>query len=309
MHARLLVLLVAAALCRPAAAQIIIDTFETGSISLSVDNDTVTGWSTVSSPGHCIAPVRTVTLTSYVEGAGPATLDVNAWTTADDSLSLAHGNYGGECRVEYVPGAPVNLSLAGTNDRVRVFWNYTTVNALLIMKLWDDAGGFAEDSLRNTVGDKGEFFFASYQPGVDLSRVTKIEFVSPDTIARHINIAEIRVMRSGASPLEFDAPVAGGAGPPYPVAPVTFDVTDDGGLVEHAQFTLVDAVSLASTASLPIRIQGFDGGGDVGIPGTAGQVLVNWDGGGAYEDTGFELQVDTSQVSGSIPARSSRRSP
>jgi len=284
----------------PALAQPMIDSFETGSVHLSVDDGMVSQVAGTSSPGHCIAPFRTVYLTSYVQGAGPSTVDLNAWTTADDEIQIKFGNAGGEVILEYdMIANPVDLNQGGLNDRLDLFFHTETIGGTVEVRLWDVAAGYVQDSLVTAPG-KIQFPFSAWQGQIDLGKIIFMQVRIRNSAASVYDILAIRVLRSDAFDLKFDVPTAIEIGPPYPIPPVLFEISDSGPPVERMGIGLLNAVS-RSGSQVGISMEGSDSGGDPTIFGEVGQVAARWESVGPWEDSSFEIPVDVSAIMGVEP--------
>lgn len=293
--------LAAAALSAPASAQPMIDSFETGSVHLSVKDGIVSQSVAVSSPGHCVAPARFVQLTSYTGSPGPSTVDLSAWSAEDDELKIVFGNTGGEVLLQYdMTANPVDLSEGGFNDRLDFFFHTSTVNGTVEVRLWDVGAGFVQDSLVTAFGPK-QFAFSAWAGQIDLSQIIFLQVFIRKATGGVYDLFSIRVQRRDATFLRFDVPVAVEIGPPYPIPPVLFDITDAGGPIERIGVGLANALSQVTGSQVPISMEGTDSGGDPMLFGEVGQVAARWEGAGPWEDSTFEIPVDVSAVSGIDP--------
>jgi hypothetical protein len=242
-----------------------------------------------------------VQLTSYVQGAGPSTVDLNAWTTADDELKIHFGNFGGEVLLQYdMTASPVDLGEGGFNDRLDFFFHTSTIGGTVEVRLWDVAAGYVQDSLVTAVGPK-EFLFSQWAGQIDLSKIIFLQVFIRNDSGSVYDLFSIRVKRRDASFLRFDVPVLVEIGPPYPIPPVRFDITDAGGLTERMGFGLQNVTSLITGGQSPMSAEGEVSGIEPEPFAEAGQFRVLWNGAGAWQDSRFEIPVDVSAVSGVDP--------
>lgn len=292
------IVLLAGAMPGPALAQPVIDSFETGTVDLTAAGDTqVSGNYTVAAPGHALAPVRHVLVTSYDTGSN-ARARVNAWTVVDDKLGVEFGPAGGFAMLRYLPPDPVDVTALGLNDRIEVNFTSVSPNGTVELRIWDGLGGLAIDMRAIDMGPV-VFPFSSLG-GVDLSHVTHVEVWIEHLVESAYEVRDIRAMRGGASWLSYDVQTATVAGPPYPVPPVVFDVTN-AMPSDHHGITLASAVDIATGGATGIALTGMDAGGDMGA-GPMGAVQVGWDLAGVpYRSTAFDVRVDIDALSGIQP--------
>lgn len=288
--------IVAGAMIPPAAAQPVIDDFETGTFHLTAPAGSfVTGFSSVSSPAHALTAFREVRLAS---NELPAKGDLEAWTIVDDKVRFTFGPGGGSVSLIYNPPSPVDLTDAGQNDRIEVAISPSTVGGYVHLWLYDQTGGIDAHTLPTSAGAHVFPFLA--MTGVDPTQVSYmfVQIENPEVSA--YDVRDIRAMRTNATPLRFDVPTETVVGPPFPVDPLIFTVTDQ--MPSDLQkITLLNATKIASGAAAGVALTGMDSGGDT-EPGFVGAVSTSWnEPGRPFESTAFELQVDISALSGVQP--------
>jgi hypothetical protein len=295
----LLAALSLAAAVSSAAAQPVIDDFETGTFHLVGTAGTyVSGVSSVSAPAHGMAAFREIGVLSYAVGGLPAKADIDAWTVADDVLRITLPPGGGKALLTCTPASPVDLTAGGLNDRIEVGLAASTTGASLQIEIDDDLGGSGGALIIPTAG-ANVFAFANLGGSVNLARVTRIQ-IELDGNTGAWDVRDIRAMRSDAIWLKYDAPLQPVAGPPFPVDPLIFTVTDKVPS-DHQNLRLLSAMKTATGSDAPIALTGMDSGGDTGS-GLVGGVRAAWnDPGQPFERTAFDMKVDVSALSGIEP--------
>jgi hypothetical protein len=280
-------------------AQTVIDSFETGTFHLVAQADEfVTGTYSVSNPAHAMAAFRTVELLSF-DGVGlPAYADLDAWTTADDAVRFTFGPDGGVAALTYEPFAALDLTGAGANDRVEIDFSASTVGGTVELRVWDADGAYETHSQATSGGVHG--FPLLQFAGIDFTRVVKLAVLVDRSAGGAYDIRDIRAMRRHASWNKFDVPTATVVGPPYPMNPFVFMVTD-AVPSDFQRIRLLRATKTATGADAAMALTAMDSG-EGAIPGYAGAVRVKWNQPGvAFESSAFDVQVDVSALSGIDP--------
>ncbi len=289
------------AIASPAAAQPVIDDFESGTFHLpGTAGAYVSTCVPVSSPAHAMSSPREVALKSNIAGGLPADAMLNSWSALDDKMRVTFPPGGGTAYLNYsTPGSPVDLTAGGLNDRIEADFSASTVGGTFLAFFYDTMTGlgtFSTSVPPNTV----VIPFAGLTGAVDLTDVRLVKFAFRNEDASAYDLRDIRAMRKEGILLGFDIPTETIVGPPYPTGPLTFNVTDD--MPSDLQkIRLLNATKTATGGAAGIALTGMDSGGDMG-PGFAGAVTASWnEAGRPFSSTAFDMKVDVSAVSGVEP--------
>lgn len=287
------------ALASGALAQTVIDDFETGTQHLAgVAGGFTSSTASVSAPAHAMAAFRKVGLQTLVAGGPVATADLDAWTAGDDQMRISFPIGGGSAYLTYEPASPVDLTAGGLHDRVVVDFSASTVGGTLVLMVFDSFGGHAAHSMP-TSGGAHVFSFLQLM-GADLTHITTLQVELHQTAWSQYDLRDIRAMRPAASWLRFDTPAATRAGPPYPLPPFEYLVTN--AVPSDLQRAhLLNAFRTATGGVAGVAMTAMDSGGDMAA-GRMGIVQAAWnEPGQPYASTGFDMRVDMSALSGVEP--------
>jgi hypothetical protein len=293
----------ALAFAAPTFAQPIIDDFETGTIHLaSPGGGVVSGGSSVSAPGHAMAPFRNVQLLSNMAGGLPTKADLDAWTVVDDALRITFPPGGGDAWLWWLSASPVDLTEGGLNDRIEIAFSAVTTGANLFLQLWDAVGGSYVSSTLPLSAGANVIHFADLTQAqtVDPTQIMQFQIIISHEMASMFDLRDIRAMRDDAIWQRFDIVEQTVFGPPYPMQELPFLVTDE--VPSDLQSArLLAATKTASGATAGLSLTGSDSGGDTAA-GFTGAVTASWNEIGVpYESTAFNLQVDIETLSGVDP--------
>jgi hypothetical protein len=290
----------ASSMLAPAAgADPVVDDFETGTFHLVASSGAqASGSYSVASPAHALAGLRQVTLHAFGAGTLPSEAELNAWTRADDELRLTFGPLGGAAMLTYEPPAPVDLTDGGLNDRVEVSISASTVGGTVLVALYDDVGGWGAHGVSASAG-ANVFDFAN-TPAVDVTHITKVVVQISHPGASAYDVRDVRAMRANATWLRFAVPTETVVGPPYPLAPLAYAMTN-AEPSDIQRLRLMNATGVASGAAAGIAVTGMDSG-EGAEPGYTGVAHAAWNEiGRPFESTHFDLRVDISALSGVDP--------
>jgi hypothetical protein len=298
----LLAAAIAAALCAPAAiAQPVIDDFETGSFQLanSTPGSPSGASPAVSAPAHAIASPRNVQIDAGFSGLPAMTAEVQAGSEVDDGLKIAFGPGGGNLLLWYhVAPSSFDLSGGGANDRIEIRIPVATPGAGIQVNAWDLFGSSASFGMGVGLGVH-RFYFSDLAP-VDFAFVKRLEIRIVHFIEGSLHVADIRAMRENSRWLLFDIPVEIAAGPPFPLDPFHYTVTD-ATPSDVQSIRLMSATKTATGGAAGLALTAMDSGSDTDA-GDMGHVGVSWNEAGTpFAATGFDLRVDISGLSGVEP--------
>jgi hypothetical protein len=284
----------------PSLAALVIDSFESGPVSMTITTNGVESTVQNPNPAHCIATQRATLL----HWEGPLGSQMSATLaplqSIDDSIVLTlNGPGGGDLILEY-NGGPWDLTQVGSNNRISVGVDIApdteTYFAILHVLVRDDEGD--SDILDATVSVTGnyQFPFSAFDSGVNFQAVEEITLIVSPSLAQTFKVRNIAATNGAAFTLRYDVwqpltlvacgPARGG---PNALAWNWGIVPSNPQIVAGSQL-LVTGVGGQNCTN--VTFQASDSGGGAGQLGDMAHVTVDW-AGSTFDNASFEMRYAT----------------